>query len=169
MIFSGCASSPEVAQPELSFFSLQNFFKAEINRLNAEKPEVEKRIELNGQSESLKTSDIDWNKELSFFLESDINKPAWLHSYEVDTVTKNNQREISYKALEDKLLVRTLTLLFSDKAKNPHTIKIKRSTKNLFYTSDMDLMYSTQQYEISSKSQTLLGSQKDLNVSCSWD
>jgi len=67
-----------------NFFDLAGYFTKEAARLKAQNRPVFKTVEHNGVSESKKVNITDWDAELSLFKASDINKPAWSSSYDVN-------------------------------------------------------------------------------------
>jgi hypothetical protein len=81
------------------YFNIKGLFEKQISDLAAEKPIFLKQIQINGVSEAKEISNFDWRKELDPFLQTDINKAAYLGSYEIiesDTTThyilKANQK-----------------------------------------------------------------------------
>ncbi len=168
IIITGCAPSPEAVQPAFSFFSLQDYFQNEITSLEEKQPQVSKEVILNQEVEKLQVSDLNWEQELSFFLESDINKRALMESYKVDTIRHDKSLEVHYKATEDKLAVQTIDLSFPPNSNAPSSIKIHRRSNNMFYESDMKLSYQQGSYSIDSYNKTLLTSPTNLSISCNW-
>lgn len=98
---------------ELSFFDLKSFFQGEIHRLSDLPPKVKKRITVNGAVEEKMIDKLDFNKELQLFLNSDINRPAWLDKYSIDsTFSEKGLSGISYLARDKKLKTRRLSISF---------------------------------------------------------
>jgi hypothetical protein len=89
--FFSCTDDSETAEkPALppAYFDVNSFLQNRIAYLNQVKPTVQKTVTngtLPAQTETLKN--INWEQELAFFLEADINKPAWRQTYAADTVT----------------------------------------------------------------------------------
>ena len=67
------------------FFDLKAFFQKEkvrLKKLNAFK----KTVSINGVSEEKALTTLDFDNELSIFIASDINRPAWSDKYKVDSL-----------------------------------------------------------------------------------
>ncbi len=120
----------------LRYFDLSGFFENEKDRLNQLRPRVEKTVEVNGEQEEKTLKIESWTTEFSSFTESDINKPAWINSYEINR--KNG--ELSYKALEDQLKTRLLTVNF-DTTGAVSSIEIINQSSNILYNSEERLVY----------------------------
>ena len=89
--FFSCADNAETAEkPALPpvYFDVNSFLSEQMKHLNQTKPTVQKTVtngELGPQTETLEN--VNWEQELAFFLEADINKPAWRQTYSGDTLT----------------------------------------------------------------------------------
>lgn len=81
--FSACQTVPETTGTE-GFFNLEDFVSKQIEKLAQIRPEVEKRLILNGEEDVIVTKDVNWEDEFSYFLESDISKPSLRDSYFVE-------------------------------------------------------------------------------------
>jgi len=131
IIFTGLVVSckPDIKETgaAISYFDLKGFIKttaAQLTRLN--RP-VLKTMVHNGFSESKKVHIDNWERELSLFSGSDINKPAWKDSYDVHTTAN----AIFYKAKFPELETKEITINKNgDKVK---WILIINHTKNLLY------------------------------------
>jgi hypothetical protein len=68
------------------FFDVPGYFKGEISFIQNNFTTVLKSSVYNGDSayQQLKVSEVNWNKELAIFLESDINKPAYYANMQAD-------------------------------------------------------------------------------------
>ncbi len=112
MTFTGLAScgSGEKAAGTVSYFSLQAFFQNEFTRLARDSIALEKEAWLNDHFDHSFNPSPDWPKELNLFIESDINKPAYLGSYTCDTIDWGDSLAIQYRALEKSLRTRELEI-----------------------------------------------------------
>ena len=101
-------TSVDSTSEQTPFFDLRAFFseeKAKHQKIQS----FNKTVVLNGKEEIKQLDSLDLNTELSLFVESDINKTAWLDKYSVDSLIDNGQlRQIRYTAIEDKLNTRLL-------------------------------------------------------------
>lgn len=138
-VFQAC-NSPDAGQEKV-YFDLEGFFESEISMLSDTRPSLKKMVYRDQQSESRIIRHIDWEKELRFFRESDINKPAWKKSYRPDTVRiSENRSRITYTAIEPHLLTRKV-ILETDATGKPLYIEIRNVTSNNLYYSYQILKY----------------------------
>ena len=139
LFFTAC--SPEKRQERVhTYFDLQTYFEQEIARLAKENPELRKTALNNDHKETKSFSNVDWRKELGIFAESDINKPAWKNSYSIDTVEAAQLQTLIYKAKENSLTTRYISVTET----SDHEIKaieIRNITINNLYASTQVLKY----------------------------
>jgi len=81
LLLSSCKQEKEIEQKK--YFDLKKLYTSIIQELKVEKPQVEKHWQIGSKKESKTTNDIDWEKELSLFLDADLNKSAYLNSYKI--------------------------------------------------------------------------------------
>lgn len=129
------ACKPEITGGGPKYFSLNNYFKAEADRLNKLHPTITKSVNYNNQPETKTVTIKNWKQELGLFIESDINKPAWRGSYKV--ITKGDS--IIYNAIDTNLRTRQIAVVM--KAHNVHSVQIINFTKNLLYQTGDRLSY----------------------------
>ena len=67
------------------YYDLKGLVERQIESLKSEKPKVQKDILVNEVSENQTVDSLDWTKELEFFIQADLNKPAFVSSYRVDS------------------------------------------------------------------------------------
>lgn len=65
------------------YFDLKTTISNQINILNTKKPSFNKTVWSNNIPESKLIKIEDWSKELELFLQTDLNKPAYLNSYDI--------------------------------------------------------------------------------------
>ncbi|MFK8103604.1 MAG: hypothetical protein AB8G15_13815 [Saprospiraceae bacterium] len=125
--FWACDSSLTIKEQD-RFFDLKGFFEAEASRLSG-LGKVRKTTKIDGLEET-KDLAIDIAAELKIFAGSDINRVAWLDSYQVDSLRgeDNSLRKLSYLALEEDLRTQHLQIYFSKNAVDSITILNKTST-----------------------------------------
>lgn len=137
LLLWGC-SKPSVTETQAKdtyFFDLKGFFHNEEERLNSGGKPVKKTVSKNDVMEEKRVT-IDWQRELELFRESDINKPAWKHSYR--TVSKGNT--IAYIAKDNSLKTRSVRIEQGSDGKIRH-IQIINKTSNFLYSSVEKLNY----------------------------
>src|SRR5688572_13222886 len=81
--FTSC-SNPEVNSVK-NYVDIKGFFENEIKRLTKTNTRVNKTVSSFNKIESKIVANINWKNELSLFVSSDINKPAWKNSYKLIT------------------------------------------------------------------------------------
>ena len=80
------ACNPEIRESKIKrYFDLKGLIETQIKTLNIQKPFVQKTVLMSEKSESQLVKTIDWAKELELFIQMDINKPAFIQSYQVDS------------------------------------------------------------------------------------
>jgi len=127
------ACKPEVKSNGL--FDLKGYFMQDTARLNRSATTVFKTVTHNGVTESKKVRIGDWGKELSLFIDADINKAAWKNSYKV--ISEDSL--LVYRARDKDLKVREL-IIKRDKQKVKY-ILIYNKTENILYTTTQKLSY----------------------------
>ena len=95
------ACGPEAAGPNSAqeatrrplYFDVKRFLDAQTQELTRRKPAVEKRVMLRGgQMETTRVPNVEWDKELQIFYQTDINKPALRDAYLIDSVVQEDGR-----------------------------------------------------------------------------
>ena len=69
------------------YYDLKGLMERQIGALKSEKPKVQKDISVNEVAENQTVDSLDWAKELEFFIQTDLNKPAFVSSYRVDSAS----------------------------------------------------------------------------------
>ncbi|POY35260.1 hypothetical protein C3K47_15875 [Solitalea longa] len=148
-----CINSPKHQNTANSpYFNIKAYFESEVNRLNIEHPKISKTVNSNGKTESKVIQDTIWRSELSVFINSNINKPAWNKSY---LVNKSDTSEV-YKAIDTTLKTREISII-----KHPDgtikSISILNTTDNELYELVEKLEYIPNKfYKIERKQQSKL-------------
>jgi hypothetical protein len=132
---ASCKRDSNAAADTKAFFDIKGFFEADSARLTKENPLVTKTVIHNNAFETQKVHVSDWGTELSLFIQSDINKPAWRDSYEVST-SDNITR---YKAKDPSL--KTQAVLLKRENGKLKWIMITNRTKNILYENTEKLTY----------------------------
>lgn len=127
---------------ENSYFSLKDFFQSEIKKLQSQQIVLHKYANLNKEQEKKALHEINWATEFSPFLQSDINKPAWKDSYQIDSIAnKLGMLEIKYTTLKPELRTQEISLVFQKGQTAPRLIKIANQSRNPIYNSTEKLQY----------------------------
>lgn len=157
--------SQEATTTQKVNFDLAGVIQNQINQLSKTKPSVSKTVFLNSEQENIKTKDIDWSKELSLFLEADLNKQAYQSSYDV---SKTDSTEIYTLKSTENLPVKALKLFFDSK-KNLNHVEASLQTKNYLYESEKELSLTLEEsklknYEIKASQELFIGKKKDFRI-----
>lgn len=156
MMASAC-SNPEPGKKttDKSYFDLKGYFAAEALTLQQQNPLISKTVVLNGSQEEKKLQIADWSKELSIFIDADINKPAWKGEF-THTVTDSLE---SYTTKNEKIPVRKVDLHRSGSTIDE--ISIILHTNNSLYDSADTLVYKPGKlYQINKSQKIRLMDQK---------
>lgn len=117
------------------YFDIQGFFKADTARLNQLNRLTVKTVTHNGVTETKKVHINNWGLELNTFSTSDINKPAWRDSYNI----QNTGNTLIYTAKYPELKTREIII-----NKNNNKVKwimIFNYSKNMLYQTSEKLSY----------------------------
>lgn len=119
---------PGINVTDQRFFDLSTYFKGEQERLQQLSTSFTKKAVVNGKEEIKQLESLDFKKELAMFVDSDINKIAWLDKYEVDSIFANGSlQSIEYKTNDQSLKTQGLTIQF-DQAKVARVDILRKST-----------------------------------------
>ena len=146
LLHLSCNKSVDNSVRTNTYFSIRDFFKNETKRLANSKTSVRKTIMKGDTFEEIKLTPKNWQEELVIFSECDINKPAWVRSYSLDSIVKPDYTIVTYTTVENIpvkkiILVKNKTGVLS--------VSIEKNTSNLIYESSQNLIYSAKNgYEI---------------------
>lgn len=150
------------------FFDLKGYIAEEVNRLEGMPITVTKTITLNGETESQRLSDLDFEKDLSLFAGADINKAAWVEKYEKKTESLSGQHMITRYVARDTSLVTQLLEVEQDRGETTR-INIKRKTGTVLSDGTSELIYQpTRGYSVVTKQDNRFGTDVDATVEVVW-
>jgi hypothetical protein len=104
--FQSCSRDSNGVGNNVKFFDLKGYFEAESARLTKINRPVTKTAVHNSSTETKKLYISSWKTELSLFIESDINKPAWKASYRAS----NSEGITTYTAIDSALKTRYIII-----------------------------------------------------------
>ncbi len=135
IFLSACNTQQQTNQPK-RYYDLNNFIDSQIKLLNQQKPTVSKLMMADGQSEQKQMIVSDWAKELELFRQLDLNKQAYILSYET-TRPDSMTYQYSLKKTE-KAPVQFLKIKLNE---NKQIVNIEAlvKTKNQLYASEKEL------------------------------
>lgn len=134
-LFSSCSQVENTESTDLIYFDIKGYFLNEATKLTSRKSAVLKEVNKNEQKERKTILIKDWEKEFDLFIESDINKPSWTSSYNVES----NGDTTLYQALVPELRTRMIQVI-KDGSKIK-SISIKNESLNRLYKSYESLSY----------------------------
>jgi hypothetical protein len=134
-LLSSCKPNGVQTGDTQKYFDLTGYFKADTARLHKHNPEVLKTVTHNGVTETKKVHIGNWGLELNLFIQSDINKPAWRDSYNIDS----SENALIYRAKTIDL--KTQLIVINKQAGKVKWIMISNRTKNMLYETTEKLSY----------------------------
>lgn len=156
-IFISCTPQIEGKEKQ-AYFSTETYFNGVIDSLAKETISLEKEGTINGQvdkrSLTITQDSIFWQREFQAFIDADINKPALIGQYMVDTahskdkVTGDSIVAITYTSRSNELTTQSMQvwLTTSGTVKGLH---ITTADKNVIYASGQTLNYlAGEQYSL---------------------
>lgn len=155
ILFFSCEKEQEVKT--IKYFDIKALFTNQIAMLTIQKPVFNKKVEINLEKENKEISDINWEKELSPFIQSDINKPAFLGSY--DIIETDSTLKYSLKAGEKKP-ISSISITKSLQKQQIKFINIASSDENMLYRWEKELKANFESGNL--KKYTIEGKQKIL-------
>jgi hypothetical protein len=132
---ASCKQDSNAAADTKAFFDIKGYFQADSARLTKENPLVTKTVTHNQIPETQKVHISDWGTELSLFIQSDINRPAWRNSYNV-----SNTENITVYTAKDPALKTQRVVVKTENGKLKY-IMIFNHTKNILYENTEKLSY----------------------------
>lgn len=136
----GCQSNANKQQIN-TYFDISGFFAKESNRLKSGSTQLEKWIKDQDGIRKSKEARVNWDKELAFFSENDINKPAWKDSYAIQRSIIDSIETLTYKAKNPKLSIREICIRKQVQG-GIIEMRIRKRTMNNLYTSFQTLIYT---------------------------
>ncbi len=140
-IFSCKNADEKKAKRINTYFDISGFIEAEMDSLQKLDPTIKKTIWVDGIPETQELKIIDWKKELLSFKSSDINKPAWVDSYKIDTLFGKDLNIVRYTATDDDVKIRFVELEIGIDNVECKNILIQSEEHNSVYNSSQRLSY----------------------------
>ena len=170
LLLAGCSKPSEAPaiQGDKPFFDLKIYFQSEIERLGSEQTVVDKIINLGGVEETQTMQNLDFGKELNLFLQADINRPAWVEKYQIDSsFSVDDLENITYTALDSSLIVRTLSIDFHDN--KVQQVNIRKKEGSFIAFSKQQLSYQPSKgYLIQSHQEVILSKPKEIRIDATF-
>ena len=151
------------------YFDLKGYFEQQISQLKTSQPKAVKKVSIGAKTEEITTDTLDYAQELRIFTDSDINKPAWLDKYTIDSVknTGGNLQAISYKANTDDLKVRLIEVNFSQDTIT--RIYIVNRLNTAVADADQELVFMPGKgYKLGARQKVAYADAKNIGVEVNW-
>lgn len=152
---------------ELPFFNLKAYFNQEAERLNAADLKIEKLITIDEEEERIETQNIEWEKELKIFSDSDINRKDWLHKYTIDSIETGENLIIKYTATNPKLKTRMLSISFNKG--EVQKVDIQKGVKSVVNKTEEQLSYFPEKgFTFNRKQKTPFSKEKQYTINTNF-
>ena len=137
------------------FFDLSDYMDEQIEQWQT-LPRVTKSAYINGEESTRVLSNLDFKEELAVFGRADINRPAWIDRYAVDSTRRADGSIVwSHRALDEDLKTRRLDIY--KKNGTVTRIEIENQTDGPVAATYQFLTYEPlQRYEIRSTQEVVL-------------
>lgn len=159
------ACNEEVKENQVKkYFDLKGLVERQITTLNSQKPSVQKTVLMSDSTESQLVKTIDWAKELELFIQADLNKPAFVQSYHVDSSSMG----VKYTLKEtEKLPVKYLNV--NRLGEDGISIEAYINTDNYLYETERHLKLSLRnnqvtEYQIDGFQKIVFGNKKGFKI-----
>lgn len=103
-----CNNSKTLNSKTVDYFDNEGFFERESIRMRELKTQETKTVQTNGTSETIRISDVDWEKELGVFRQITLNKSSFSGKYLIDSLVSGGYKTTNYSCIDKKLPLRYL-------------------------------------------------------------
>jgi hypothetical protein len=163
VLLGACQNDSQFEQPK-KYFDVKALIQQVVQKLNAQKPLVKKTIQTPETTENQTIRIGNWAKELELFTQVDLNKPAYLNSYLVDSTS--NTIKYTLKPNE-KLPVQFLS--FKEKGNTEYQIEALILVDNYLYSSEKHLTLTWKNdfvtnYQIDGFQKVVFGDKKSFKI-----
>ena len=124
------------------YFDIKGYFTNQIKQLEAQKTSLIKTAFLNDKQETKTLSHLNWQDEFALFINSDINRIAWINSYSTDSCNQITQKHIDYKSLDPDLRTQEIHVWLDMATQQLDSLSVRNKVKNVFYTLDEKLYFA---------------------------
>lgn len=164
LLFAGFLMScgtPEQEQPstKLEYFDLKGYFSKEAASLARSTAMVDKTVIITDSAERKQVKITNWEKELSAFVDADINKAAWKGAFK----SRKNEDGLEYTSTNEKVPVKRLQIFKRNEAITGIVIVLENSNY-LYRSTDTLRYYPDSLYQIKKSQQIKLMSPKRYQI-----
>jgi len=135
---NACSPKTKIKAQE-PYFDLKSYFEEKESEFSRNKIPLFKTLIMNGITQNRKIVNPEWNRELVFFIEADINKPAWAGKFE----SQWKEGNLTYKALDtNKINIRRVDFFhFNPKDSSFDSVRIIKKETNYLSNLQVILVY----------------------------
>ncbi|MCY7410328.1 MAG: hypothetical protein LH473_08650 [Chitinophagales bacterium] len=157
ILIAACNQTSTTTVATKTYFDVPGFFKEEITQLQKDSMIVIKTSSVNETSDVHQIDWTNWYRELILFINSDINKPAFIGKYAVDTIVQDSTSKIiTYAATDSSLKTRLLEVTFNTATNSVFQIHIINNTKDFLSSTHEELYFLPMKAYVIKSSQTML-------------
>lgn len=135
LFVTACANDANVER-SIAYYDTRQVIETAILDLETRRPEVNKTWTYAKAKETRVVTDIDWNKELKLFLDTDINKSSFVSSYD-STIAP--ERITYFLKAGEKLPIKSISIALDTLTMSPVEFHAVRTSENYFFTTQADL------------------------------
>lgn len=138
-LWGSCLQSPRKVDSQEAYFDLKSYFEKKQNLFERKKIHLIKTLYFEGKQEKIEVSNPEWDREMVFFRESDINKPAWSGKFRKENLMGN----LIYQGLDtDKVNIRRVIFYhYNSRDSSFDSLRIEKKESNLLSRLNSVLVY----------------------------
>lgn len=162
-LFSCNQQDASKANIKPAYFDLKGYFQQEILRLKSQNTLINKTVSVNGETEQKRVAIDNWEKELTIFINADINKASWNGSF---AHSKKENKDL-YLSNSKKIPVKQVVIVKNGEKVNQVNIIV--ANNNILYHSIDTLTYIPDSlYEIKKTQKIRFLGEKRYNIIGKW-
>jgi hypothetical protein len=151
---------------QAGYFDLAAFAEAEQARLEDLDYRYRKTVNINGEEETQEVEEVTILDELAFLKSNNINRPAMVGRYKVDS-TRNTQGQltsISHKALDEKLALQFLLIEFNSTEQVVHIELQSQTSSRLLKTFSKAIYEPAKGYQLENQQKITFFGEQDMRI-----
>jgi len=154
---TACSNSKKTVLP-VRYFDIPGFFETQIHQLEKSNPRLQKKVETNENSATVLKGTANWTKELAVFQALNINKPAFLGKFKVDSFLLGDQLTLAYTALDKKMPVKSARVHFNKSSVD--WVEAEKYTKDALFNSHLYVRFTVDSGYLISGNESINGLSK---------
>lgn len=163
-----CNNSKTPNNIPVEYFDNDGFFERESIRMRELKTRETKTVQTNGTSETIRITDVDWEKELGVFRQITLNKSSFSGKYLIDSIVSGGYKTTKYSCTDKKLPI--LYLAFGDSLDKIVWIEAKsQETSELINTEMFWRFVPDSGYSVNGKQTIFGGTESSFTISANFE